>query len=491
VDIAIIVIYLGAMLAFGWWGKRRSHNSSDYLVAGRRLGPVLYTSTMGAVVIGGASTVGGVGLGYKYGISGMWLVVSISVGVLILSLVFAPRIQRLRVYTVAGMLKLRYGIDGAGASGIVMAAYTLMLTVSSTIAYSTIFSVLFGFGQIYSVILGGAIVVCYSSLGGMWAITLTDMVQFVVKTLGIFALMLPITWNKAGGYDGIVDRLGTQAFDLGTIGGATIVTYFVVYTFGILIGQDIWQRVFTARSPQVAQWGGTAAGFYCLLYGVAGALIGTAGAALLPGIEASDDVYADIANTILPVGISGLVLAAAVAAMMSTASGALIATATVCRQDIAPLLRSLFKTQPTQTSDIDPEADVRGNRLYVLTTGIIAIVLAAMIRDVVAAITIAYDILVGGLLVPILGGLVWKRATGTAALASMLVGAIATVASMLIIGDILATEPVYYGLGTSLMTFIIVSLTTASTSDDVLQEWTRRTTGRPKEPSEPDEPATV
>ncbi|RYF61225.1 MAG: hypothetical protein EOO27_02915 [Comamonadaceae bacterium] len=62
-------------------------------------------------------------------------------------------------------------------------------------------------------------------------------------------------------------------------------------------------------------------------------------------------------------------------------------------------------------------------------TGIIAIVLAAMIRDVVAAITIAYDILVGGLLVPILGGLVWKRATGTAALASMLVGAVATVAS--------------------------------------------------------------
>jgi SSS family solute:Na+ symporter len=85
----------------------------------------------------------------------------------------------------------------------------------------------------------------------------------------------------------------------------------------------------------------------------------------------------------------------------------------------------------------------------------------------------------------------WKRATGTAALASMLVGATATVASMLIIGDILATEPVYYGLGTSLMTFIIVSLTTASTPEDVLQEWTSRTTGRRKEPSEPDEPATV
>ena len=72
---------------------------------------MLYTGTMAAVVLGGASTVGGVGLGYKFGLSGMWLVVAIAVGLLLLSLVFAGRIQKLKVYTVAQMLKLRYGID--------------------------------------------------------------------------------------------------------------------------------------------------------------------------------------------------------------------------------------------------------------------------------------------------------------------------------------------------------------------------------------------
>ena len=100
-DIAIVVVYLAAMLAFGFWGKTRTKDSADFLVAGRRLGPVFYTGTMAAVVLGGASTVGGVGLGYKWGISGMWLVVAIAVGLLALSLVFAGRIQRLRVYTVA------------------------------------------------------------------------------------------------------------------------------------------------------------------------------------------------------------------------------------------------------------------------------------------------------------------------------------------------------------------------------------------------------
>src|SRR6478609_11673371 len=109
VDVAIIVVYLVAMLAFGFWGKTRTKDSADFLVAGRRLGPVLYSGTMAAVVIGGASTIGGVGLGYKYGISGMWLVFSIGCGILFLSLVFAGRINRLKVFTVSQMLELRYG----------------------------------------------------------------------------------------------------------------------------------------------------------------------------------------------------------------------------------------------------------------------------------------------------------------------------------------------------------------------------------------------
>ena len=63
-NLTIVAVYLVGMLAFGWWGKTRAASSEDYLVAGRRLGPVLFTGTMAAVVLGGAATVGGVGLGY-------------------------------------------------------------------------------------------------------------------------------------------------------------------------------------------------------------------------------------------------------------------------------------------------------------------------------------------------------------------------------------------------------------------------------------------
>jgi SSS family solute:Na+ symporter len=478
-DIAIVVIYLVAMLAFGFWGKTRTKNSSDFLVAGRRLGPGFYTGTMAAVVLGGASTVGGVGLGYKFGISGMWLVVAIAVGLLLLSLLFAGPIQKLRVYTVAQMLQLRYGITGTSASGIVMALYTLMLTVTSTIAYATIFHVLFGTPRVASIAIGAAIVILYSSIGGMWSITLADMVQFIIKTIGVFFLLLPFAWISAGGYEGIMQRLGDAGpahFDPTNIGMDTIITFFVVYSFGMLIGQDIWQRVFTARSPQVARWGGTAAGLYCVLYGVAGALIGTAAAALLPGIDTKDDVYAALTEKILPIGLSGIVLAAAIAAMMSTASGALIATATVARADVVPFVGKLFGRK-TAAAVGDPEHDVRSNRIYVIVLGVVATVVAMMLSDVVAALTIAYDILVGGLLVPILGGFLWKRATGPGAIAAMAVGTVVTLGTMAFTG-VLANEPVYFGLIASLVTYVIVSLATPRTPSAVLTVWADRLAGR-------------
>ncbi|WP_353829279.1 sodium:solute symporter [Agromyces sp. SYSU T0242] len=479
-DIAIIITYLAAMLLFGWWGKTRTKNSSDYLVAGRRLGPTLYTGTMAALVLGGASTVGGVGLGYKFGLSGMWLVVSIAAGLLLLSLLFSSRIAKLKVYTVAQMLRLRYGVDATSASGLVMVAYTLMLSVTSTIAYATIFNVLFGTDRLVSVLIGGAVVVAYSTIGGMWSITLTDMVQFVLQTVGVFIILLPFAWINAGGYDGIVERLGNAAFELTTIGVDTIITFFVIYTFGMLIGQDIWQRVFTARTPKVAKWGGTAAAVYCLLYGVAGALIGTAAAAYLPGIEVKDDVYAAITQSILPVGLSGLVLAAAVAAMMSTASGALIASATVARADIAPMIARLLGRAPRAT-DANPEHDVRANRIYVVVFGVVVILFAAMLNDVVAALTIAYDILVGGLLVAILGGFVWKRATGAGALWSMAAGTVGTIGTMIALGDMYANEPIYVGLGASLVAYVVASLLTPRTPTEVLDEWNARLASRDDE----------
>ncbi|MFI1616386.1 sodium:solute symporter [Streptomyces lydicus] len=489
VDYAVIVLYLAGMLAMGWWGMRRATSKSDFLVAGRRLGPAMYSGTMAAIVLGGASTIGGVGLGYRYGLSGAWMVFTIGLGLLALSVFFSARIARLKVYTVSEMLDLRYGGSAGLISGVVMWAYTLMLAVTSTLAYATIFDVLFGLDRALAIILGGAIVVAYSTLGGMWSITLTDMVQFVVKTIGVLLLLLPIAVIKAGGFAEMKAQLPDDYFAPLGIGGQTVFTYVLIYSFGMLIGQDIWQRVFTARGDKVARLGGTAAGTYCLVYALAGAVIGTAAKVLYPHLGSPDDAFATIVKDALPVGVRGLVLAAALSAVMSTSSGALIACATVANNDIWARIRGVVRRQSPATDAPhgpdagpggagEPRDEVHGNRVFILLMGLAVIVIALALNNVVEALTVAYNLLVGGLLVPILGGLLWKRGTGAGALASVAVGGLTVVGLMLSLG-VLANEPIYYGLLASLVAYVAVSLATRPTDAAVLDAWRARLAGRP------------
>ena len=122
--------------------------------------------------------------------------------------------------------------------------------------------------------------------------------------------------------------------------------------------------------------------------------------------------------------------------------------------------------------------------------GILMIVIACILQDVVAALTIAYDILVGGLLVPILGGLLWRRGTNVGAVAAMAVGTVVTLATMIIVGDIFANEPIYFGLASGLVVYIIGSLLTKPTASDVMAEWDRRSRGDSTAP-EPVTDATI
>jgi SSS family solute:Na+ symporter len=170
---------------------------------------------------------------------------------------------------------------------------------------------------------------------------------------------------------------------------------------------------------------------------------------------------------------------------MSTSSGALIACATVANNDIWSRLRGVIR-KPEGEGEHD---EVKGNRAFILAMGVAVIVIAIALNDVVEALTVAYNLLVGGLLVPILGGLLWKRGTAQGALAAVAVGGLAVVGLMAAYG-ILANEPVYYGLLASLAVYVAVSLATRPTDEAILTAWRERLAGRAPEPQpEPAVPA--
>lgn len=114
--------------------------------------------------------------------------------------------------------------------------------------------------------------------------------------------------------------------------------------------------------------------------------------------------------------------------------------------------------------------------------GIAVMVLALIVPDVVAALTIAYAILVGGLLVPIIGAMTWRRGTGIGAACSMLAGTVVTLGTMIYLeitaenplDGVFANEPIYFGLLASAVVFIVGSLLSKPTPDDVWQAWKHR-----------------
>ena len=270
-----------------------------------------------------------------------------------------------------------------------------------------------------AVLLGGGVVVIYSAVGGMWSLTLTDIVQFVIKTVGLMFVLLPICIMRVGGWDQLVARLPAASFDFTTIGWSTIATYFVIYFFGILIGQDIWQRVFTARTTGVARVAGSVAGVYCVLYGLAGALIGMAAKVLLPDLDNPNNAFAAIVQASLPDGIRGLVIAAALAAMMSTASAAMLATSTVLAEDLLPALRGGRRFE-----------NVSSHRLITLLAGFTAVGIALAVDDAQRA-DLRLQPAGGRHAGALLGAIYWRRATTPAAIASMLLGCGAAIVFMI------------------------------------------------------------
>lgn len=443
-DIFVVFVYIASMLLLGWLGMRRATSREEFLVAGRNLGPGFYMGTMAATVLGGASTVGTVKLGYVYGISGFWLCAALGCGILVLNLFLAKPLLKLKVFTVTQILERRYNTVARRTSALVMLLYAVMLCVTSVLAIATVMQVLFTLPFWLAVLIGGGVVVVYSTIGGMWSLTLTDIVQFLIKTIGLMFILLPICLHRVGGWEQLQAKLPASYFSLTSIGGDTILTYFVIYFFGILIGQDIWQRVFTARSASVARYAGTVAGLYCIVYGLVCAAIGMATKVLLPDLAVPANAFAAMVKDGLPDGIRGLVIAAALAAMMSTASAALLAASTTLSEDLI----------------VSDRGGLWLNRILTLLVGGVVLLLAMVVHDVLTALTLAYNLLVAGMLVPLLGAIFWPRATTAGAIVSMVLGCGTAILAMLSYG-LDSNLPIYQSLVVALVSFVLVSLMTA------------------------------
>jgi solute:Na+ symporter, SSS family len=466
-DVTVLLLYLALMLYMGYRGYRRSRTSSDYLLAGRTLGYGMYVGCLAALALGGASTVGTAKLGYEHGISGIWLVTMIGLGIVALGALLGTKLSNLGVLSLSEMLEIRYDGRARLASALITAVYAAMVAVTQVIAMGTILSPILGWTQTEGILLGGSVVLLYTFLGGMWSVSTTDFVQFVFMTIGVFFLVLPLGIHASGGLGTLLSELPPAHLQFDTIGYGSILSYFLLFFLGLIIGQDIWQRVFTARDAKVARRGTILAGVYCIAYAFAMALIGMIASVRFPALEDSQAAFATVAIEMLPSGLAGIVLAASLSALMSTASGTLLASATVLASDV---YRRFMRPE------LDDARFLWTSRLLTGILGIGVVTIALFLRDVITALDVAYTFLTGAVFMPVVAALFWKRATAAGTVVSMCVSAVAAAVAMIAFGPG-STPPIVIGLLTSLAVLVVVSYLTAPPAADRLRSWEGRLAG--------------
>lgn len=425
IDFIIFILYFGVLMSIGFLGVMKAKSSKKYILADSNLGVFMLFGCLTAIFLGGSSTIGSSQLGYEIGFSGFWFVFAMGVGITIFGLCFLNRILNMEVITISELLSKLYGSKVRMIGAIVTAIYTLMMSVTQVIAIGSLVSVIFHWNIHTAILVGGSIVFIYTILGGMWTLSITDFIQFAVMTAGMFLIMLPISIHSVGGVDELFKALPSGHLDFMNIGMNEIFNYFVTYTLGVMVGQDIWQRFFTGKTKSIAKVSGILVGVYSVLYSLVMVTIGMCAYVLFPNIQNTQNVFMHIAFETLPPGLLGIVLAALAAAIMSTASGTLLASSTIISNDIL---------KPICFKDIDDTSFLKLTRLTTLCLAIIAILIASLIKEVLVAIDIAYAILTGGIFIPVILGLFIKWITKRAAFFAILVSIFTVFLCLIIIG---------------------------------------------------------
>ena len=456
-DVIVIIVYFLALVIIGIIGVRKAKTSEMYLLAGRNLGVFMLFGCLTAVFLGGSSTIGSAQLGYEIGLSGIWFVFTMGLGIMLFGLLLLRKVTGFELTTISELLGKLFNVESKLIGAIVAAIYTLMVSVTQVIAIGVLISAMFDWNLTLSMLLGGGVVFFYTILGGMWSVTITDIVQFSIMSVGIFFIMLPISVSKVGGFTELAAQIPSTHFDLFAIGFMGIFKYVITFTLGMMVGQDIWQRYFTAKNYNTARAGGILVGGYSLLYSTAMVVIGMCAIILIPDIVDTQNVFTEMAYVILPNGLLGIVFAAVAAAIMSTASGTLLASSTLISKDI---IKDHFM------KDITDKQFLLLSRITTLGVGMIAVVISLWIQELLVAIDVAYAVLAGSIFVPIVFGLFWKRTTGKAAFLAITISALVVIGGLLVEG-LSSTNPIIYGIITNIVVITVASLFDKSNQNKV------------------------
>ena len=269
----IVCAYLLLNLLVGVYCHIRVKDSTDYLLAGRRIGVLMTAGTLAATEIGGGSTVGVAAKAYgSWGLSAGWYVVSAGIGVILVAFI-APLLRRAMATTVPEIIGRRFGASSHLITSILSMLATITLAGVQITATATIISVLTGLSTELAILICGAVLVIYTMSGGMWSVTMTDVIHFFVL-VGGFSLAVPFVLHNVGGWESVVAKLPPEQLGFTKVGWKTIIGLIIMYFMTFSTGQESVQRYFAAKDERTAVLGSIICGIIMALFAFVPAVLG-------------------------------------------------------------------------------------------------------------------------------------------------------------------------------------------------------------------------
>lgn len=462
--LTFVIAYLAVSIAIGLWAAMRVHNSRDYVVAGRSLPLTINMATVFATWFG-AETVLSVSATFaKDGLGGIIAdPFGASFCLVFVALFFARTFYRLDLLTIGDFYRKRYGKPVEVVTSLAITASYLGWTSAQLSALGLAFSVL-SQGAISlneGIVLGAVVVLVYTFWGGMWSVALTDLFQSVMIILGLIAIAW-LAGDMAGGAGKVVAAAAAAGkFEFWPKGGTTewlaFITAWLTLALGSIPQQDVFQRVTSARDEGTAVKGTLIGGLAYFLFAFVPIFIAYSAVVIDPaitGLFKSDDarevqrILPELILNRMPVWAQVMFFGALLSAILSTASGALLAPTTLFTENaLKPFLPRMSDRRFLITL-----------RVMLVVFSVAALLFALNSRSTLyEMVQNAYKVTLVGAFVPLAAGVFWKRATTQGALASVVLG-IASWMLMEIFGANAAVPPQLAGLLASIAGMLFGSL---------------------------------
>ena len=414
-QLVIISVYFVAMIIIGVVSRRKARGIDDFFVAGRKGGVLLITGSLLATIVGGSATVGMAGLGFSRGLTGAWWLLVGSIGLVVLGFFFAKKVRGFGLYTLPELVAKQYdGRVGLAASVLIIIAWVGIIA-AQIIASGTILGVL-GIGTpLMWMVVFTIIFVTYSVLGGQQAVIRTDTVQMGIILAGVFGA-LALVLSRLGGFSGLVSSLpaGDFAFPVSSqFSGRELITLLLLVGLTYVVGPDMYSRLFCARDSNTARKSAFWAALILVPVAFGITLIGMGASALFPGIS-PEQALPVIITGVLPPFMGGVVLAALLGALMSSADTCLLSASTIMTVDVVGRFKKF----------LSPAGTMSYSRWAMVIIGVAALLLALVMKGVINTLLFAYTVYTAGIIPPVIIGFYKERfrVTPLGALAAIIGG---------------------------------------------------------------------